>query len=125
LLITTIALRRPTRIGNATPTSLSGPFNGAGTTGIQLDWNAETHTATLWADPNYNGSNTFVHNPLYEITATNTGLGTGNSQFFFGGGNQVSFTDITVTVVPEPSSVALLALSAVGLCVAVRRRKAG
>ena len=103
--------------------AFSPQFNGLGLTigthGMRMDWNATTKLATflfdLGNDGTYDPALTFV------VNGSDNGFTGSNSQLFVGGGNGLIFDNISITSVPEPSSVLLGGLGVLSL--ARRRRK--
>ncbi len=90
-----------------------------GTHGMRMDWNASTMQATfmfdLGNDGTYDPALTFV------VDGTTNGFTASNSQLFVGGGNGLTFDNISVTSpIPEPSAALLGGLGVLGL---LRRRK--
>jgi hypothetical protein len=75
-------------------------------------------------DPNYNGTS---FNPVYgdsfSIYRYLPFLNASNSSLFFGSGNNTSFSDLSISSVPEPSTYALFGLGAVGMLMVMRRKK--
>lgn len=100
-----LTVRNGTNVG-----ALSG-----GTHLMKMEWDAGTETATFSFDNGNDGSfeETFTH--------TYAGLDGTNSRLFVGGGNGLVVSDVSVAVVPEPASTALLGLG--GLALLLRRRR--
>ena len=91
----------------------------ATTHGMRMDWNATSMVATFMFDLGNDGT----YDPA--LTFTRIGLDNGftgsNSQLFVGGGNGLSFDNISVTApIPEPSAALLGGLGVLGL---LRRRR--
>ncbi len=80
---------------------------------LGLEWTAATSTAVFMLDRGNNGT--------WDATRTvvNSDLVAGNSKLFFGGSNDVIFTDFSV--IPEPSSALLLGIA--GLVIGIVRRR--
>lgn len=91
----------------------------ATTHGMRMDWDATTMQATflfdLGNDGTYDPALTFTRN------GADNGFTASNSQLFLGGGNGLSFDNISVTApIPEPSAALLCGLGVLGL---LRRRR--
>lgn len=92
----------------------------AGTHGMRMDWNATTSQATYLFDLGNDGT----YDPALTFTTdgSDNGFTASNSQLFIGGGNGLTFDNISVTSpVPEPSSALLGALGVLAL--GARRRR--
>ncbi len=83
---------------------------------LGLQWTAATSTAVFRMD--------YLNNGTWDVerTVVNTDLVDGNSKLFFGGSNDVIFTDFSV--IPEPSSALLLGIAGLAIGI-VRRRRHG
>ncbi len=91
----------------------------AGTHGMRMDWNATTMQATYLFDVGNDGS----YDPAltFVVNGADNGFTASNSQLFVGGGNGLSFDNISVTApIPEPSAALLCGLGVLGL---LRRRR--
>jgi MYXO-CTERM domain-containing protein len=91
----------------------------ATTHGMRMDWNATTMQATFLFDLGNDGT----YDPALTFTrdGSNNSFTASNSQLFLGGGNGLSFDNISVTSpIPEPSAVLLGGLGVLGL---LRRRR--
>jgi len=100
-----LTIRNGTNVG-----ALSG-----GTHLMMMEWDALGEKATFSFDNGNDGSfeETFTH--VY------TGLTGSNSALFVGGGNGLEVSNVTLTVVPEPSATIFLGLA--GLTLLRRRRQ--
>ena len=58
---------------------------------------------------------------VFDLTTVTPTLDNTNARLFFGGDHQYEWDDMSVTVVPEPSSLGLIALGMMGIV--IRRRK--
>ena len=79
---------------------------------------------TFNIDPNYNGivfNNTYSGNLSFNDDLPF--LNSSNSRLFFGAGSGTTFSELSVTAVPEPSTYALFGLGAIGMLMALRRKK--
>ncbi len=88
--------------------------------GMRMEWNATTKLATFLFDLGNDGT----YDPLrtFTINGSDNGFTSLNSQLFVGGGNGVTFDNISVTSpIPEPSAALLGGLGVLGLL--CRRRK--
>ena len=91
----------------------------AGTHGMRMDWDATTSQATFLFDLGNDG--TYDPALTFTVNGADNGFSGSNSQLFVGGGNGLIFDNISITSVPEPSSVLLGGLGVLSL--ARRRRK--
>ena len=83
---------------------------------LRMTWNNVTQMALFEFDTGNDGS----IDGSFTLDGSDNGFDASNSQLFIGGGNGLTFDNISVAV-PEPSSSALLGLG--GLALALRRRR--
>jgi hypothetical protein len=88
----------------------------ATTHGMRMDWNATTQQATFLFDLGNDG--TYDPGLTYVVNGADNGFTASNSQLVLGGGNGLSFDNISV--IPEPSAALLGGLGILGL---LRRRR--
>lgn len=88
------------------------------THGLRMDWVAATSQATFMFDLNNDG--TYEPARTFTINGADNGFTGANSQLFVGGGFGLTFDNINVAVVPEPSAALLGGLGVLGL---LRRRR--
>lgn len=89
------------------------------THGVRMEWNATTQLATFLFDLGNDG--TYDAPLTFSVDGSNNGFTGTNSQLFLGGGNGLSFDNISVvSAVPEPSAALLGGLGVLGL---LRRRR--
>jgi MYXO-CTERM domain-containing protein len=97
---------------------LGMPFTSPTTFGMRMNWNATTKVATFLFDQTNDG--TYESSRTQTITRTDTGFNGANSRLFVGGGAGLSFDNIVINAVPEPSAALLGGLGALAL---LRRRR--
>ena len=92
----------------------------AATHGMRMDWNATTSQAIFMFDLGNDG--TYDPALTFTVNGADNSFTASNSQLFVGGGNGLTFDNVSVTSpVPEPSSALLCALGAFAL--GARRRR--
>lgn len=90
-----------------------------GTHGIRMEWNATTKLATFLFDVGNDG--TYDPTLTFTVNGADNGFNATNSRLFLGGGAGLSFDNIVVNAIPEPSAALLGGLGVLGL---LRRRRA-
>jgi len=75
---------------------------------------------TFSLDPNFSGQFNPVYSDSVALSSYAPFLNSTNSSLFFGSGSSTGFSDFSVSAVPEPSALSLLA---VGLGVVLRQRR--
>ena len=104
---------------NGTSTGVPTLVLGSGTHRIQLSYTSADQMLTFSADNDNDGSGFDTFSTT--IDGSDNGFDGTNSRIFVGGANSVTFDDFSVTVVPEPSAVALLGFAFGGFV--MRRRR--
>lgn len=92
-----------------------------GTHRLRMEWDPATKIAAFDIDEDFGGG-AFVSDFGYSLDGSDNGFDDSNSQLLVGGGWSVSFDDISVTVVPEPSAMMLLLFGMLGSCGLVLRQ---
>lgn len=84
-----------------------------------MEWNASTKLATFLFDVGNDG----VYDPAltFTVNGADNGFNASNSRLFLGGDNGLSFDNIVVSAIPEPSAALLGGLGVLAL---LRRRRA-
>jgi hypothetical protein len=85
-------------------------------------WDPITRIATFDIDKNYAGG-AFVSDFSFTLDGSDNGFNSTNSQLLLGGGWGVSFDDISVAIIPEPSTLVLLVLGLISLAAYARKRR--
>jgi len=92
---------------------------------VRLEMTKSGDSLLFSLDPNYNN---LLFNPLYSDSFSFSQnlpfLNIKNSTLFFGSGKGSTFSNFSVTTLPEPSTYALFGIGAIGMLTLMRRKKA-
>jgi hypothetical protein len=91
---------------------------------VRLEMTKSGDSLLFSLDPNYNN---FLFNPVYSDSFSFSQnlpfLDDKNSSLFFGSGNGSTFSNFSVTTLPEPSTYVLFGIGAIGMLMVLRRKK--